>query len=323
MKVSVVIPTYNRGYIINEALESVFNQTYRDFEIVLVDDCSTDDTFEVVKRFASDKIRYIRHEKNRRYSAACNTGVSAATGQLVAFLDSDDLWKENYLERQTSLLLRCPELGATFTDTEIRGENLHIKSLISQMGAFSKLLNPNREAKEYVFGARDVYLCLLEEIPIKPSALVAKRELFERLGGFDETWPSGTDWDLLLRFSHSASFGYIDSPLVVQRRTGDATHQLYLEQDKLFLLDVFRKEKAKISNDNEALRAINRGISSHCCNLGYYYLRSGAQRKSVATYLRGFRETQDPMMLARAVYASMPMWLRNSARSHILTALGR
>jgi len=317
MKVSVIIPTYNRGYILHEALESVLNQTHRDFEIVVVDDCSTDNTFKIVKSFASDSIRYIRHEENRRYSAACNTGVSAATGQLVAFLDSDDLWKADYLERQTNFLSRFPQIGASFTDTEIRGENLHIKSLISQVKSFSKHLDVNQKGKEYVFAARDVYLCLLEEIPIKPSALVARRELFERLGGFDETWPSGTDWDLLLRFSRSTSFGYIDSPLVVQRRTRDATHQLFFEQDKLFLLEVFIKEKATVLNDHEALRAINRGISNHCRNLGHYYLHSGARKNSIVTYLRGFRETRDPMMIARAVAASMSVGLRNSVRARL------
>ena len=99
MKVSVLIPTYNRAYIISDALDSVLKQTYRDFEIIIVDDGSSDGTRDVVEGFRSEKIRYLRHALNRGCSAAYNTGISAAEGELVAFLDSDDIWKGDYLER--------------------------------------------------------------------------------------------------------------------------------------------------------------------------------------------------------------------------------
>src|SRR6202162_5963963 len=108
MKVSVVIPTYNRAYIIGEALESVLTQSYLDFEIVVVDDGSTDDTPEIIQAFQDERIRYIRLERNLGCSAAYNSGIAAATGELICFLDSDDIWRPDYLERQVAFLNRYP-----------------------------------------------------------------------------------------------------------------------------------------------------------------------------------------------------------------------
>jgi glycosyltransferase involved in cell wall biosynthesis len=90
MKVSVIIRTYNRAYILAEAVESALAQTYQDFEIVIVDDGSTDDTAAIVQQFSSEKLRYVLHEKNRGVGAACNSGISAATGELIALKSSKE-----------------------------------------------------------------------------------------------------------------------------------------------------------------------------------------------------------------------------------------
>lgn len=305
MKVSVVIPTYNRAYVIREALGSALGQTLRPFEIVVVDDGSSDDTREIAEGLGASNIRYIRHHHNRGYSAACNTGISAATGDLVAFLDSDDLWKPDYLERQLDFMSRHPEVDAVFSDTEIHGETV-IPSLIGLLSVFPKLLQPHPGPDEYVFTGRQMYMCLLQEVPIKPTAFVVKREMFEREGAFNEAWPSGTDWDLFIRFSRSACFGFINLPLVIQRRTADATHQKFREHDKLFLLNVFVQEKRRLEGDSDATRAVNRGISQHVSNLGFLYRHSGHPGRSIAIYLRGFKETGEPLMLMRAASALMP-----------------
>ena len=310
MKVSVVMPTYNRAYIIKEAIESALAQTYRDFELIVVDDGSSDNTHEIIQQLAEERIRYTRHDQNRGYSAACNTGISAATGHVLGFLDSDDLWKPEYLERQVGFLGRHPEVDAVFSDTEIHN-SIKIPSLIGLLKVFPRLLESNPGAGEFVFSGRQMYVCLLEEVPIKPTAFLVKREMLQRVGVFDEAWPSGTDWDLFIRLSQVACFGYVHMPLVVQRRTGDATHQKFREKDKLFLLNVFTKEKRGLQNDPEALQAINRGISDHCGNLGFLYLESGQRRKSMAMYFRGFKETGALGMLLRAVSALLPMSMRN------------
>jgi glycosyltransferase involved in cell wall biosynthesis len=299
MKVSIVIPTYNRGYILREALKSALAQKHEDTEILLVDDGSSDDTREIVKSMASDKIQYICHERNRGCSAAYNTGIAQATGELVAFLDSDDVWNPEYLERQVDFLTRHPDVDLVFCDTEVRGPSVDIPSIIALMNAFPKLLKAYPPAPEYVFSARDMYLCLLEEVPIKPTAAVTRRELFSVAGLFDEDWPSGTDWDLFLRMSRVARFGYIDQVLVKQKHGADTTHRRFFETDKMFLLSRFLKEKTTLNGDREALKQINRGIGGLYNSLAWLYLESGHNKKALSTYSRGFRETLQPLLLRK------------------------
>jgi len=317
MKVSVLIPTYNRGYIIRDALESVLNQTYRDFEIFVIDDGSSDGTREIVGKFGEEKIHYLRHDRNRGCSAAYNTGISAAGGELVGFLDSDDVWKSDYLERQVNLLSRHPEVGVVFTDTEIRSEFATIPSLIELMKAFPKVLEVYPKAEEYFLSGREMYRCLLEEVPIKPSACVVRREMFEEAGVFDEAWPSGTDWDLFFRLSRSARFGYINRPLVVQRRTSDATHQMFCEQDKTFLLSIFTKEKEKLRHDPESLCAVNRGLSGLYNSLAWIYLERDERTKALTLYLRGFKETKSPMLLRKFMTVVIRIAGRSVTRAHV------
>ena len=102
IKVSVIIPTYNRAKLIKRSILSVLNQTYQNFEIIVVDDGSADDTKSVVESFNNPKIRYIRHDINKGQSAARNTGIKNAKGKYIAFQDSDDEWLPEKLEKQMS-----------------------------------------------------------------------------------------------------------------------------------------------------------------------------------------------------------------------------
>jgi glycosyltransferase involved in cell wall biosynthesis len=321
MKVSVLIPTYNRAYIIGEALASALNQSYRDLEIIVVDDGSSDDTVEIVRKMRSENIRYIRHPRNRGYSAACNTAISAATGAVVGFLDSDDLWKPDYLERLTGLLASHEELGGVFCDTEIVRQNQTLPSLIGLMKCFPKLLATKEKAESYVLSSREMYLCLLEEVPIKPSAALLRREVLSRVGMFNEAWPSGTDWELFLRISRQYPFGYVNRPLAIQRICGDSTYLGNEVRDKTFLLQVFTREKLALNKDHAALAAVRRGLSNHCSDLAYLYLRSGKRLKSIPLYYRAFRETADFGMLVRGAAALLPLGVRDCIRRIVRASL--
>jgi PST family polysaccharide transporter len=292
--VSIVIPTYNRAYTLGDALASALGQSYGNLEILLVDDGSTDNTREIVEAMDDGRIRYIRHDRNRGCSAAYNTGIAAAKGQLIAILDSDDVWRSDYLERHLRFLDTHPEVDVSFCDTEIVTV---APSLTALMHVFPGLLAKHPGAVEHSFSRRDMHLCLLEEIPVKPSAAVIRREALNRVGvPFAESWPSGTDWDLFLRLSRFSCFGYIHEVMATQRRSGDATHRKYLQQDKLFLLTVLRREQALARSDRAAVAAVNRGIAGLYNSLAWYYLQSGHPRKALTCYLTGFAETWHPML---------------------------
>lgn len=312
MKVSVIVRTYNRAYVIMDALKSIAKQACAPWEIIVVDDGSTDNTRDVVNAFNGSRVRYLRHEQNRGVAAACNTGIEAATGDLIAFLDSDDVWTPEYLKRQTDFLRHQPAVGAVFTDTRIEEYGGAQRILSGTVPAFQKLIRAVNE--EAVLSRRDIYLCLLQEVPIKPSALVIRRDALNNAGKFNEGWNSGEDWEFLLRLVGVTDFGYINLPLVIQRQYADATHRLHRIDDKLRLLNLFTGQQPFLRHDREATAAIRRGIASHCNILGFSYLQSGERFKAARAYLRGFIHTGELMMLARAVTSYVPLGLRERLR---------
>lgn len=114
--VSIIIPTYNRSQLIARAVKSVLNQTYQNFELIIIDDGSTDNTRELVTSFNDERIRYIRHEENKGEAAARNTGLKAARCDYIAYQDSDDEWLPEKLARQIELLQDAsPEVGVIYT----------------------------------------------------------------------------------------------------------------------------------------------------------------------------------------------------------------
>ncbi|MCK1607126.1 glycosyltransferase [Bradyrhizobium sp. 166] len=324
MKVSIVMRTYNRAHIIGEAIESALRQTHGDFELIVVDDGSSDGTAEVVERVRSERIRYIRHEQNRGVSAAGNTGIEAATGDVIAHLDSDDLWKPEMLGRLVDVLDRYPQVDAAFCDVEVvRGNS--VSSIVSGMRAFPSLLashaQPNSDV--FVFSSREMYVCLLEEVPIKPTATLIRRNVLDALGAYNESWPSGEDWELYLRISKHYGFGYVNRKLATMRVLGDSTLSKFQEEDKSSLLQMVVGEKKALRGDREALQAANRAISRHHKELGWIYLHSGRRMKSISTYARGFAETGHVPLIMRTALALMPLSLNAGLKKMLSLGDGR
>jgi glycosyltransferase involved in cell wall biosynthesis len=196
--ISVIIPTYNRWPLIAEAIDSVLVQAFRDFELIVVDDGSTDGTAKRLVKFDS-RLRLFK-TTNRGVAAARNFGVGHAAGRYVAFLDSDDLWLPRKLEIQLALLDRHPEIQICQTE-EIwirKGVKVNPKAI-------------HRKPSGDIF-VRSLDLCL-----ISPSAVMMTRELFQRVGGFDESFPVCEDYDLWLRIASECSVPLIPEALVVKR----------------------------------------------------------------------------------------------------------
>ena len=196
--VSVVIPTYNRGWTVAEAIDSVLAQTYTPVELIVVDDGSTDDTAAILQSYGS-RIQWLR-QTNRGVSAARNTGAARAKGALIAFLDSDDLWLPEKVEVQVRYFEQNPQ------------------SLICQTAELwirrGVRVNPkerHRKAAGMIF-ERSLKLCL-----VSPSAVMMRRELMTEMGGFDESLPACEDYDLWLRVSCRYPVGLIETPLIHKR----------------------------------------------------------------------------------------------------------
>jgi glycosyltransferase involved in cell wall biosynthesis len=196
--VSVIIPTYNRAALVRQALASVKAQTYRDFEIVVVDDGGTDDTYEVLS--ADRELRVLRHPSRRGVSAARNTGIAAARGKWLAFLDSDDLWLPDKLARQMLLFEGAPELLICQTD----------ETWVRRGGRVNK---PAAHRKV----AGRIFLPSLSRCMISPSAVMLHRRLLADHGAFDETLSAAEDYDLWLRLTWRYEVGLVDEPLVIKR----------------------------------------------------------------------------------------------------------
>lgn len=184
-EVSVVIPAYNRQDTIGRAIASVRAQTWQDFEIVIVDDGSTDGTAAVAERFADARIRVIRHERNCGASAARNTGIAAARGDYIAFLDSDDEWLPQKLENQLDRLREQP----AGTNVSCTGVVLHL---------IDRGIRRDYVLAECADWRRKITLGC-DERP--GTTLLARREVFEQVGPLDEALPRFEDWDWLLRYA--------------------------------------------------------------------------------------------------------------------------
>ena len=301
--VSVVMPAYNRGYIIAESIASVLRQTYRDFELIIIDDGSQDDTRQVVSRFTDPRIRYLRHEQNRGCSAAYNTGLAQAAGQFVAILDSDDLWKPERLAKALDFLYRHPETDVVFTDFEKLSASEFTPSHVRRWcPRTSALLAARGWPKETIFTQKEMHLILLQEFPLVLQSTLMRRAARERTGFLNESWSSASDWNFILRSSAENRFGYIDEPLSVLRLQADATHHLHGVEGHALCLRMLRDEMRR-APDAEARHAATLGYSYHLRQLSRALLERGKRWKACQALLRGFFVTGRFEFLARAAYA--------------------
>jgi glycosyltransferase involved in cell wall biosynthesis len=196
--VSVIIPTYNRAGLVQEAIASIEAQSFRDFEILVVDDGSTDDTAEALASLKG--IRVLRYDCRRGVAAARNLGIAEARGEWLAFLDSDDLWLTDKLARQMAYLKDRPDLLLCQTDEVWVRNGIKVNKPVSHRKVAGKIFLPS-----------------LERCMISPSAVVLHRRLLSDHGGFDEEMPAAEDYDLWLRLTWRYQVGLVEVPLVVKR----------------------------------------------------------------------------------------------------------
>jgi glycosyltransferase involved in cell wall biosynthesis len=197
-KVSVIIPTYNRGWTLREAIDSVLAQEFADFELIVVDDGSTDHTREILDSYGQDII--VLRQPNQGVSAARNRGIDESHAQLVAFLDSDDLWLPQKLTRQVEFFKFNPDALICQTEETWLRNGVRVNPKRRHHKLSGMIFEPS------------LALCL-----VSPSAVMIRRTLFDTVGLFDESLPACEDYDLWLRVSCRYPVFLIDEPLIIKR----------------------------------------------------------------------------------------------------------
>lgn len=238
--VSVIIPTYNRAHLLGRAVGSIINQTYRDFELIIVDDGSTDNTRDVVESVNDNRIKYIRLDRNKGAAAARNAGIEVVKGEFIAFQDSDDEWLREKLEKQMQAFENCPQhVGVVYSDMWRVRENGEVRYWQSPTITNGCII----DAEKLEYRVMGVGLC----------TTVIRRECLRKAGSFDEKFPRFIDLDLFIRLSQSTGFYHMQEPLVRYYETdGISSNRRAEATARILLLEKYfqsvRKNKKFISN---------------------------------------------------------------------------
>jgi len=203
--VSVIIPAFNRAWCLQTTLQSVWGQTIKNFEVIVVDDGSTDSTPALIRQFP--QVRYHRWEDNRGVSAARNQGIQMAQGEWVCFLDSDDQWVETKLQAQVDWMQEHPDCPACYTD------EIWIRNGVR--------VNPKNKHRKYT---GDIFRHCLPLCIISPSSIMMRAPVLEAIGGFDTDLTACEDYDLWLRLASRYPVDFIPEKLIV--KTGGHADQL-------------------------------------------------------------------------------------------------
>ena len=272
--VSVIVPTYNRATLVSRAIESVLAQTYENFELIVVDDASTDDTEVVVRGYDDERVTYLCHRRNSRVSAARNTGIDYASGEYLAFLDDDDEWFPTKLERQLNHLEAADlTMGMVYCWMEYHDAETPVRQYRPQLEGY---------IFEETVGGQPIGAC---------STLVVRNEVVDEVGGFDESLPRGNDGDFIRRVAREYEVEYV--PEVLVRHYVDHEYERITDETSESIANAIKANEAKLKkfatelDEKPALKgAIYARLGLRHCQLGHY--RTGARY-----HLKAVR--QDPL----------------------------
>ena len=288
--VSVIIPTFNRANLLIPAIQSVLNQTLEDFELIVVDDASTDDTQQKITGIDDPRVRYILQEKNLGECGTRNTGLGAVQGQYIAFLDSDDEWLPNKLEKQLNVFQSAPdEVGVVYSWLQV----------MNDQGKIVRMRKPdiNGDVKDYL-----IYKNLIGT----PSTVMIKKECIESDLQFDTNLRCCGDWDMWLQISESYQFEVVPEPLALYRdhdedERGSTNHAMVTEGHLVFVdkhhqgIEEFYRQPSTLDNKHKSLYLFEIGRRLMChgheigledaINTGKRYLYLAALANTFDVYL--------------------------------------
>jgi glycosyltransferase involved in cell wall biosynthesis len=270
--VSIIIPTYNRAHLIGETIQSVIDQTYAHWELIIVDDGSEDNTKEVVNRFGDTRIKYLRVERCGSLGKLRNQGIRMSNGAYIALLDSDDLWVNEKLSFQMGLLHAHPEAvfilgnGIFFGDTEFVApecEELFVGNIFSPL----------------IFESRFVFLA--------PTFLF-KREIMEQVGWMDESYRCASEMDFFLRMSKT-HIGVFSNRKIARIRKHNQNTSKSIEYSFLSYRDSIQIARKLYQQKMISLKEHNRMISKYYYRMGLLGLQTNEQKVAFQSFLSYIR----------------------------------
>jgi hypothetical protein len=257
-KVSFVVPCYKLGHLLRECVESILGQTFPDFEVLIMDDCSPDNTPEVARSFSDPRVIHIRNEPNLRHLGNYNKGISLARGNYIWLISADDKLRRPYvLERFVGVMDAHPGIGFAFCPGVglMHGQETHVLEYTVQ------------ENRDVIFRGQNLFLRLLDENSILAASGLVRRECYEMLGMFPLDLPFSGDWYLWCLFSLNYDAAYFAEPMVCYREhelsmSNELSAQdvsLCLQNDLLLFWRIRKILAAR--NDALLLRACDEAIS--------------------------------------------------------------
>ena len=294
--VSVIIPTYNRADMLVDTIEAVFAQTYRPIEVVVVDDGSTDDTREVISR-RWPEINYVWQEHHGRPSVGRNAGIRHSRGEFIALLDSDDLMLPQQLETLVRFLRDHPHIQFAFSDFFVmEHDGIQDKTFLTNHARFATTPKVTSGPGRCVLRRDEAYEALMFGNFIGTSSVMARRQIFDRVGLFDESLHNGDDLDMWFRIAREYDIGFIVEPLTACRRTPDSiSSKIYIHEAKL----VVAERQARYQMSPEARGALLRYIADIHFDIGCRESQHGCYWRATASFLRA---------IARRPRWPLPYW---------------
>ena len=271
MLVSVIVPTYNRASLILRAVHSVLNQTYSDLECIVVDDCSTDNTKQVIESIDDNRLVYLRHDVNKHASAARNTGIRQANGQLIAFLDSDDEWLPEKLAKQVQLIQSLPEkIGMVYCWMDYYDENFKV----------IKEHHPTLKGRvfSYLLDKQALGAC---------STLLVRPEVVKAVGGFDESLPRGNDGDFIRRVCLEYEVDFIPE-MLVKYHIGHSGKRIS-DTDQQGIKNAIHSQLTKLEKFRNYIPVYPKQFSNVYRSISMHYSQIGEVGKSVSFLLKSTR----------------------------------
>lgn len=301
--VSVIVPSYNCARYLPETLDSILVQTWSPVEIIVVDDGSTDDTQDVLKRYAG-KIRVIRLDKNCGGPAKPrNVGIQNASGKYVALFDSDDIMTPDKLERQVKFLEAhhsTPFVFSNFRNFSVEGPAKD--DFLRDHKDFQAMAKEKVEGDGFKIWKGTGFETLIEDNYIGTSGAVFRKDLAEKLGGFDETLSNSDDVDFFFRVTDRFEIGYIDAEL--HRRRVHAGNISSRSAALLARLKV-REKLSRLPLSPRDRNAVNRSLAQILFSIGYNERVAGNRLSAIGYYWRSWNRDRSQILILKSMVRAL------------------